>query len=205
MRQQTYFRENLEMISDLFHTIGCHSVLYLWSVIFMKIRPSHYFYILRIVAIFAILLGVTVSATSFISFNLIYSGPTINAIIDIFPYIVFPIQSLLAVIFIVSGNPLTLLTNAVGINFHLKKGTLNASPQTIATLTRLSLMGFIEFLTCCLIIISYFLYTPESVCEPTILLKAIITKNSTSQLFGIALMFIFGNNPRDNKLNKVMK
>lgn len=105
MRQQTYFRENLEMISDLFHTIGCHSVLYLWSVIFMKIRPSHYFYILRIVAIFAILLGVTVSATSFISFNLIYSGPTINAIIDIFPYIVFPIQSLLAVIFIVSGNP----------------------------------------------------------------------------------------------------
>lgn len=104
MRHETYISSNLEIVGGFIYSVAFHAVLYLWGDLLMKIQPGRSLYVLQGMALVSILLGTIVSGSYVISFNRIYNGPIINTISDILPFVVFPIQSLLAVIFIISGK-----------------------------------------------------------------------------------------------------
>lgn len=81
----------------------------------------------------------------------------------------------------------------------MKKKALNASPQTVAALSKLSLLGLAGFLLYIIVLTGNILYTHENLCKPVIMLVTTIIRESSSLLCVVALLFVFRDSIGDAK------
>lgn len=103
MGYQTYLRRHLEAIANLLCGVAFYALLYLWSVILMKIQPSYGIYALRGVVFIGILVTIISCVYNLLLFNSANGAPAIKALGKFTFDITVPIQILMALLFVIFG------------------------------------------------------------------------------------------------------
>lgn len=171
----------LDISTSWAESIAFHMLLYLWSVFLMQMKHSKTIYVFRGVVIFGAVSATTSTISGIILHNSVVTGSlaTLNQVLG---YWVPLVQLFVAVTFA-----------SFGISFYGKrKGVGNVSPQTVAALTRLTVLALVAFTTYVTLGVCNTRAVTLSVLSPGALATVIYVKITAVTVRGLALLSVLG-------------